>query len=306
MPAAVTEPRPLRLARLLARQGRLDEAEAVLEQATSDAAASPATAAELARLLQAQRRYGGAEVRWRAALQAAPQEQAALQGLLRALRLQRRVRGCAWGDRGWPGAIAELAHAPRRGRPARGGARGLSERQSSTTVRWPCPARPPRLLNELAEVQVARHRFAAAEAILRRLIAASPARPRGGSPWPRRRRGARRSRSRARALDRGPQRRRPAPASTDRDRAAARRAGQVARGRAGLPRSRRDCTRPRPIRSWSSGEWPWPRPMPRPPRHGSSEGWRSHRTIGGPCPAWCAPWRCSIALPTRGRWPSAP
>ena len=36
------------------------------------------------------------------------------------------------------------------------------------------PGPPAELLNELAQVQVARHRFAAAEAIIDRLIAAEP------------------------------------------------------------------------------------------------------------------------------------
>ena len=87
---AATSSSPLGLARLLARQGRLDEAESVLERACRDQGQSMAVTAELARLLQSRRRYGNAEDRWRTALAATPDQLDAQQGLLRALRLQRR------------------------------------------------------------------------------------------------------------------------------------------------------------------------------------------------------------------------
>src|SRR3712207_5620165 len=86
-------PSPLvRLARTLARQGRADEAEVVLERVVPHAAAPAASAEsrELARLLQAQRRYREAEDRWREIRLAVPGDASALQGLLRVVRLRHR------------------------------------------------------------------------------------------------------------------------------------------------------------------------------------------------------------------------
>ncbi|MFZ1428569.1 MAG: tetratricopeptide repeat protein [Geminicoccaceae bacterium] len=165
---------PLGLARLLARQGRLDEAESVLERACQDQGQPMAVTAELARLLQSRRRYGNAEDRWRTALAATPDLLDAQQGLLRALRLQ-----CRFTDAERLVA-AGLARQPRSRQLLLEAARLSFEREAypeaarryHAALAAPGPA--AEALHELAEVQLRRQRFDGAEAILRRLVDGDP------------------------------------------------------------------------------------------------------------------------------------
>ncbi len=174
VPTAATSASPLRLARLLASQGRLDEAEAVLEHARPDRSEPTAVGAELARLLQTQRRYGQAEDRWRAALAATPDNLDAFQGLLRALRLQHRFAD------GESMVATALARQP-------GSHRLLLEaaRLSFAREAYPEAARryhaalaaagsASETLHGLAEALLKQHRFDAADAILHRLVDSDP------------------------------------------------------------------------------------------------------------------------------------
>jgi tetratricopeptide (TPR) repeat protein len=171
-------PPPLRLARLLAREGRLEEAEAVLARVPAAANGDPAgLAKELARLLQAQRRYGEAETRWRAIAEAVPEDVGALQGMVRTMRLRHRFTDAA---RTIEGA---LARAPGSRLLVLEAARLALQREAyreagrryRQALALPGPA--AEVLDELAAVEMAQHRFAAAEAILVRLIEAEPRKP---------------------------------------------------------------------------------------------------------------------------------
>ena len=180
---------------------------------------------------------------WRAILATAPDDLSALHGLLRVLRLRLRLVDAealvADGMRRWPGArqlaleAARIA-AQRENYPE-------AARRYHRVLAMPGAAAEP--LEELAQVLVAQHRFAAATAILDRLAAAEPSRAalaRGAGP---RRRGGRRRRARARPLGRGAEPRAPAPARAGRDRAAARGRGTADRGRGDVPRPRRAPSR---------------------------------------------------------------
>lgn len=176
MPVPPPSTPPSRLARLLVRQGRLDEAEAVLVRTPPAPAAADDVAAELARLLQSQRRLGAAEEHWRAILATAPEDMAAMQGLLRTLRQRHRYadaeRAITAGLARQPGARLLLVEA----------ARLAVQRESFPEAARLCHAAlaaagsgaTAEILAELVEVELARHRFAIAEAILRQLIAAEP------------------------------------------------------------------------------------------------------------------------------------
>lgn len=172
MPAARSS--PLGLARLLARQGRFDEAETVLERADREQDRPTAVTAELARLLQARRRYGDAEGRWRTALAASPDSLDAQQGLLRALRLR-----CRFADAERLVTVA-LESRPSSRALLLEAAHLACQREAYPEAARRCHAAlaaagpAAEILHELAELQLRRHDFDAGEAILRRLVASEP------------------------------------------------------------------------------------------------------------------------------------
>ncbi|MEK0085616.1 tetratricopeptide repeat protein [Benzoatithermus flavus] len=170
-------PVSLRLARQLAREGRIEEAESVLERARAASGDPAEPAKELARLLQAQRRYGEAEVRWRTIVETAPHDVGALQGLVRTMRLHHRLVDAAR-------TIGEaLARTPGSRLLVLEAARLAAQREvySEAGRRYrqalALPGPTAEVLDELATVEMAQHRFAAAEAILMRLIEAEPKKP---------------------------------------------------------------------------------------------------------------------------------
>lgn len=174
---AHAEPPPLRLARQLAREGRIEEAEAVLARAPAPGDDPTGPGRELARLLQAQRRYGEAEARWRAIVAAAPEDVGALQGLVRVMRLRHRFADAAR-------TIEEaLARAPGSRVLVLEAARLAFQREAYREAgrrfrqALALPGLAAELLDELAAVELAQHRFAAAEATLTTLIATEPKKP---------------------------------------------------------------------------------------------------------------------------------
>ncbi len=174
VPTAATSASPLRLARLLASQGLLDEAEAVLEHARRDRGEPTAVGAELARLLQTQRRYGQAEDRWRAALAATPDNLDTFQGLLRALRLQHRFADVesmvATALARQPGSHQLLLEAARLSF-AREAYPEAARRYHAALA---AAGSASETLHGLAEALLKQHRFDAADAILRRLVDSDP------------------------------------------------------------------------------------------------------------------------------------
>jgi tetratricopeptide (TPR) repeat protein len=168
---------PLRLARLLAREGRREEAEAVLRRAQPTAGERTVLGKELARLLQAQRRYHEAEAQWQALVRTAPEDEGAVQGVVRVLRLRHRFADAAQAVRDAvvraPASRALLLEAARLAAQREAHAEAARLYQQALAVSGPAAE----VLDELAMVRVAEQRFAAAEAILAHLVTAEPRKP---------------------------------------------------------------------------------------------------------------------------------
>ena len=174
MSAATLDHPAVRLARRLGREPRAEEAEHVLRRGAD---AQDAARRELARLLPAQRRYGEAEREWRAVAAAAPGDLGVWQGHLRVLRLLHR-----FGDT--EALLAEGAHRFGGGRAVALEAARLAMQREDHAAATACyhralamPGSAAEPLDELAKVLAAQHRFAAARAILERLVHAEPAKP---------------------------------------------------------------------------------------------------------------------------------
>ena len=169
----VAGPSMVGLAARLVRERRSDEAELLLRR-------DPARAAriELARLLQAQRRHAAAEATWRGLLADNPDDQTAWTGLLRVLRLRLRFADAASlaGEAlaRWPTARPFILESARIATQREDHPRAAELYHAALAL----PGSTPELLEELAQSLVAQHRFAAAAAIHRQLVAAEPAQPR--------------------------------------------------------------------------------------------------------------------------------
>lgn len=173
-PRRAGTPTAVRLARLLGRERRLDEAEMVLARTRPAASDQLVFATETARILQAQRRYAAAESSWRDALARVPNDPHLRQGLVQALRLRHRFAD----------AERELGELPADGTGARiltvEAARLAAQREAYAEAvrRYHAALAQPgpgsELLDELAAVWVAQHRFAVAEAVLGQLARAEP------------------------------------------------------------------------------------------------------------------------------------
>lgn len=167
-------PPPLRLARQLTVEGRPDEAECLLARATRVLPDPVGPSVELARLLQSQRRYAEAEEHWRQALRQAPDDSAIAVCLLKVLRLRHRYddaeKGIAESLARRPGERPLLLEAARLAVQREAYGEALRRHHEVLATHGPSAE----ILDGMASVLAAQHRFAAADAVLARLIGAEP------------------------------------------------------------------------------------------------------------------------------------
>ena len=173
-------PRAVALARQLTAEQRPDEACSVLGAAATLAGERAAIHAEHARILERLRRYRPAEALWAHTLAAAPGDATAQHGRIRTLRHQQRYAEA----RRWIGEGLEAAPHSRTLLLERARLEAECEVYPAAASAYHALLGQQRQvasdLGELADVEVARHRFAAAQAILGELCRSDP----GRSQWP--------------------------------------------------------------------------------------------------------------------------